>query len=93
MRRECLLFAAVGLIAGMLILPAPGRAQATADQLNKLSLEALTAPPPRPAPARRAYSPQRRTMDRLYRATMRGGALPPVKRQATATRSRHYTRS
>jgi hypothetical protein len=32
----------------LVCLLAPGvRAQATADQLNKLSLEALTAPPPR----------------------------------------------
>jgi hypothetical protein len=42
-------------------LIAPGvRAQATADQLNKLSLEALTAPPARGSGGGGAYSPSAR---------------------------------
>ena len=92
MRRKFLLFAAVSLTAGLLAVSVPAQAQITADQLNKLSLEALTAPPPRPRPPHRVYSPQRRTMDRLYRATMRG-APRPIQRHATTSRHRLYTRS
>ena len=43
--RRLLLLAA--LLAGLLSAPGPSSAQLTTDQLNKLSLEALTAPPPR----------------------------------------------
>ena len=40
-------FLFLALLAGSLLpLPGPARAQATADQLNRLSLEALTATPP-----------------------------------------------
>ena len=36
----------VAALAGWLAFGGPAQAQATADQLNKLSLESLTAPPP-----------------------------------------------
>ncbi len=51
MRRVFLLaLAALSLLA----VAVPGHAQITTDQLNKLSLEALTAPPPRAIAPRRA---------------------------------------
>ena len=65
MRRVFLLLAAISLLeVGSLAVPVAGQAQVTADQLNKLSLEALTAPPPRPVAAHRTYS------SRLYRARL-----------------------
>ena len=54
---------------------APAHAQATADQLNKLSLEALTAPPPRGSGSGRGYSrPTGRpaTQRSFYRSYVRG---------------------
>jgi hypothetical protein len=65
----------------------PARAQATADQLNKLSLEALTAPPSRsaggyaPTPHRapaRSYRSYRRATPR-YRTAPRHRATRPYR--------------
>jgi hypothetical protein len=80
-------------LALLICLLAPGaRAQATADQLNKLSLEALTAPPARGsggggyAPARRSYVP------RSYASRSYAHARPAwhARRSYAAARPSHH---
>ncbi len=82
MRRIFLLVAAVSL----LVLPAPGQAQVTADQLNKLSLEALTAPPPRAPAARRSFARS------LQTTSGRGYSHPGARRTSYHTRAAHPAR-
>ncbi len=53
MRRRALLAALMGWLFLAATAPNPANAQATPDQLNRLSLEALTAPPPPRPPGRR----------------------------------------
>jgi hypothetical protein len=77
----------------------PAWAQATADQLNKLSLEALTAPPSRPAggyaPAPRRASPYRghyRAAPHSWQAPRYRAARPSFARPYRYSRPRSYSR-
>ncbi len=78
------------LVLGLASAGEPVWAQATADQLNKLSLEALTAPPPpapaRLAPARRATThwPWQHNASRSY---SRSRAVSPSARYQPSQRS------
>ena len=69
------------LAASLLPGAGPVHAQATADQLNKLSLEALTAPPPRGSGgggyARRSYRSSRRSYAPYRHSYARRGRTRP----------------
>ncbi len=82
-------------LALLACLFAPGaRAQATADQLNKLSLEALTAPPPRPtggyARAPHRWTPHRWAPRRSYRRYYRPAPRYHYRAAPHVWRPRYY---
>ncbi len=82
------------LLAGsVLSFSGPARAQATADQLNKLSLEALTAPPPGGARSYQARSYTRFSPGRTRRAGLARRPYTRVSRGYRFRYARPLTRS
>jgi len=82
MRSRALLTVLMGWLFLATAIPVPARAQATPEQLNRLSLDALTAPPPA---APRRYSPAPQASHGSYRAHAYRGSSRP-----RSTRSRSY---
>jgi hypothetical protein len=80
MHSRALLAVLMGWLLLVAAIPAPANAQATPEQLDRLSLDALTAPPP---PAPRRYSPAPRASHSSYRGHSYHGS----------SRSRYHGRS
>ncbi len=71
--------------AALVSIVTPGHAQMTTDQLNKLSLEALTAPPPRP-PAPRRVAGLRSRKAAVHAVASRHGAFTSSRQAAPVHR-------